>query len=169
VKFIGNFWQYIPKNLVSYLLNHPEPKYRSYDDDGEKETEVWKNFGYDLDVIRLYHIDYDEVEVKFELPVFFDEIIEIWFTKYMPGDMLPYHQDGFTYETDNISRYVMMLQDMKPGHIFAYDDKVLTSYRAGDVFRYPNKDIWHGACNIGMEPRLTMQIVSKHKEDKNGT
>lgn len=163
MQFVGNFLNYIPTNLVDHLLSHPEPKYRSFDGDGEKETKVWKSFGYNLDVIRLYHIDYDAIDIKFKLPKFFDDVVEIWFTKYLPGDMLPYHQDGFTYETDGISRYTMMLQDMKPGHIFAYDNNVLVDYKAGDVFKYPDKDIWHGACNIGMEPRLTMQITCKHR------
>jgi hypothetical protein len=167
--YVGNFWKNIPSELIPALMTHPEPKYRSYDGDGEVETRVWKSLGYDLEVIRLYHIDYDKVNVKFKLPDLFDDIIEIWFTKYMPGDMLPYHQDGFTFETDGVTRYVMMLQDVMPGHIFAYNNEVLTGYRAGDVFRYPDKDIWHGACNIGLTPRLTMQICSRHTRKNNGT
>jgi hypothetical protein len=169
MKYIGNFWECIPDTLVPSLMSHPETKYRSYEGDGEVETEVWKKIGYDLEVIRLYHIDYDAVNIEINLPESFDEILEIWFTKYMPGDMLPYHQDGFTFETDGITRYVMMLQDSEPGHIFAYENEILNAYKAGDVFRYPDKDIWHGACNIGMTPRLTMQICSRHARKNNGT
>jgi len=163
MKYIGNFWQSVPEELITEILNYTIPV-SEIEEEKEKRSRFAKLWNRKTDEISLDHIDWNKIKTKPILPKFFDEILEIWYTKYMPGDMLPFHTDDFDFDSTDISRYVMMLQDMKLGHVFMYDNEILNNYRAGDVFEYPNRDIWHGACNMGFEPRMTMQIVSRHKK-----
>ena len=53
----------------------------------------------------------------------------------------------------------MFLQDWEPGHIFAYDDKMLSNYKAGDLYEWSDPECVHGPTNIGYTPRLTLQIT----------
>jgi len=39
------------------------------------------------------------------------------------------------------------------------EDRVITDYRAGDVFMFDNPGAWHGAVNIGHSPRAILQIT----------
>lgn len=83
-----------------------------------------------------------------------------WFCKLNPGDMFPMHQDLFEEEKSNIRRFWLACQDKKIGHIFSYGDHVLNNYQAGDLFEFENPKEWHAACNLGFEPKISLQIVS---------
>jgi hypothetical protein len=52
----------------------------------------------------------------------------------------------------------MPFQDYKPGHIFMYENQVITNYKAGDVWEYTDSGALHGAANIGHTPRIVLQI-----------
>jgi hypothetical protein len=45
------------------------------------------------------------------------------------------------------------------GHVFAYDNSVLQDYRAGDMYEFTNSGMWHGAANLGFNPKISLQIV----------
>lgn len=81
-----------------------------------------------------------------------------WAVKYMPGDMQPMHFDPHIIQTQSCVRYTMMLTDFVDGHIFVYDNNMINNYRAGDLFRWPDAMIYHGAANIAMVPRISLQI-----------
>jgi hypothetical protein len=53
----------------------------------------------------------------------------------------------------------MFLQDWEPGHIFVYDDKIATNYKAGDMFEWSDPMTVHGPANIGYHTRYTLQIT----------
>lgn len=82
-----------------------------------------------------------------------------WFVKYYPGQMQPMHYDPQVTEVKNALRYTMMLQDYQPGHVYIYDNVLLTDYKAGDLFEWPSAMIYHGAVNISYEPRYTLQLT----------
>jgi len=83
-----------------------------------------------------------------------------WFVKYLPGQMQPMHFDPHVTEIKNCLRYTMMLEDYHPGHVFVYDDQLLTNYKAGDLFLWPDAMIYHGAVNISYKTRYSFQLTA---------
>jgi hypothetical protein len=76
----------------------------------------------------------------------------------MPGNFMPMHKDPHTMYEKNSRRFWMPLQDWAQGHIFVYEDEVITNYKAGDVYMYQDAQALHGAANIGLTPRLVLQF-----------
>jgi hypothetical protein len=58
----------------------------------------------------------------------------------------------------NSQRYWMPLQDWESGHIFMYENQVVTGYKMGDVWCYTDSTALHGAANIGYTPRIILQV-----------
>ena len=71
--------------------------------------------------------------------------------------MFPFHIDTFPGE-QKVTRYWIACEDHEPGHIFMYDNQVLSNYKAGDVFEI-TPGLWHGAANIGFTTKLSLQLV----------
>jgi hypothetical protein len=69
------------------------------------------------------------------------------------------HIDPHLLDVSNPIRYSMFLEDFKIGHIFVYDDKILTGYKAGDVYEWSDPMCVHGCINIGFDTRYTMQVT----------
>ena len=82
-----------------------------------------------------------------------------WFVMLYPGEFQAMHVDPHLTEVNNFVRYTMFLQDWEPGHIFVYDDKVLTNYKAGDMYEWNDPECVHGPANIGYNTRYTLQIT----------
>jgi hypothetical protein len=81
-----------------------------------------------------------------------------WIIKMMPGDFMPMHIDPHSVDDKNVARYWVSLKDWEIGHIFAYEDHVITNYKAGDLWEYSNPTAIHGAANIGLTPRVVLQV-----------
>ena len=173
MKYIGNFIDQIPVGLIDAVLNNDgdiTPVYQPEKWTGKPEWDAARialeNAGYpDLD----YHFHQytqnteclkpflDQIDFKFSLPNL-PTVHHWWIVKYMGGDMQPMHFDPHIIETQDCQRYTMMLTDFEDGHIFVYDDYLLTDYKAGDLFLWPDPMIIHGAANISMHPRLSLQM-----------
>jgi hypothetical protein len=82
-----------------------------------------------------------------------------WFVKLLPGQMQAMHIDPHLLEVKNPVRYTMFLKDFEPGHIFVYDDKMISNYKAGDVYEWSDPMIVHGVVNIGYTTRYTLQVT----------
>jgi hypothetical protein len=82
-----------------------------------------------------------------------------WFVKLYPGEYQIIHIDPQVHEAINLVRYTLLLQDWEPGHIFIWDDKYLSNYKAGDMFEWSNPTTLHAPANIGYNTRYTLQIV----------
>ena len=82
-----------------------------------------------------------------------------WFVKLNPGQMQAMHIDPHLVEVKNPVRYTMFLEDFQPGHIFVYDDKMISNYKAGDVYEWSDPMIVHGVVNIGYNTRYTLQVT----------
>ena len=163
MKYFGNFKEFVPTQLVSKLLTSNQIKQSNTQKDIESpESKIWKTVGYDLSKVTFYSFENTKYKDQIKLPEDqFGEIVEIWFTRLDPGDMFPLHQDEYLYDQTNLIRYTMLLQDQMPGHVFCYNNKILQGYKMGDVFEFDNPKIWHAAVNVGLTPRLTMQISAK--------
>jgi hypothetical protein len=160
MKYFGNFKESIPDNLVKILLDHPYHSDGPKHNDNSEEVKLWKRVGYNLDHIHWGSYTSNMIDINIELPKVFGNITEIWYTKLLPGDMFPLHKDVFSYKDKHLIRFIILLQDEMPGHIFCYNNKILTNYKFGDAFVFDDPYMWHAAGNIGITPRLTMQVSS---------
>jgi hypothetical protein len=82
-----------------------------------------------------------------------------WFVKLLPGEMQAMHIDPHLLEVKNPIRYTLFLQDFEPGHIFVYEDKLMSNYKIGDMYEWSDPMIVHGVTNIGYTTRYTLQIT----------
>lgn len=82
-----------------------------------------------------------------------------WFVKLLPGQFQAMHVDPHLLEVKNPIRYTLFLQDFIPGHIFVWDDKIITNYKKGDMYEWSDPMIVHGPANISFENRYTLQIT----------
>jgi hypothetical protein len=162
MKYIGNFSQYIPEGIYDILMLPHHQKDPLTEETNPHEWGFWKKAGYTQDKISYYELNNDVFKLDIPLPSeIFGEVVEIWFTRMDPGDSLPLHQDNYDFSGDNLVRYSMFLQDYKPGHVFVHSDHIIFGYKSGDVYEFDGAFAWHAACNIGLESRFTMQIVSR--------
>lgn len=83
-----------------------------------------------------------------------------WFVKQLPGQLMPIHRDTPAYYDDNIRIWMPWL-DYDEGHIFIHEGKFINDYKAGDIFKYVKDNDLHGSVNIGLTPRLILQISQK--------
>ena len=128
-------------------LSPPEP----YQVDTYK---TWIDSGYDIN--NLYWESFNGSNFPFEVDIPYEG--SWWFSKLLPGSVFPYHQDIYA-STVPKRRLWIAYSDYQPGHIFSYGNKVLTDYKAGDVFEFEDTMVWHGAANCGLIPKISLQIV----------
>lgn len=82
-----------------------------------------------------------------------------WFVILYPGEFQPIHIDPALTKVKDPIRYTIFLQDWEPGHIFVYDDKILTNYKAGDMYEWNDPMIVHAPANVSYNTRYTLQIT----------
>lgn len=117
-----------------------------------------KAAGYKEDAIYFWMFDKHNCELNISTPPFVTGKFHWWITKMLPGNFMPMHQDPHTADEKNCNRYWIPLQDWQVGHIFMYENIVVTEYKAGDVWMYSSSTALHGAANIGFTPRVVLQI-----------
>lgn len=170
MKHIGNCAEWIdahPQFLKMVLEGEGEkrPEPQKEDEPWKKDqADRWYNLGYDLKgagwSMHYWHdLGLNSME-DITLPLELDgNKIEWWFCKINPCSCFPLHVDAFKTEARNFRRIWIAMQDHTEGHIFIYKGKAL-EYKRGDIFEFDDPRAWHGAANIGFEPKVTMQIVS---------
>jgi hypothetical protein len=162
MNYIGNYKNWIQDEWVAELLSSTgvaRPKEGKRPDSPEEELEYNKarEAGYKDDAVYFYMFDQNSVSFNV-IPPFITEKYHWWITKMLPGNFMPVHRDPHALYQKNSKRYWIPLQDWQPGHIFMYEDRVITDYKAGDVWVYEEAGALHGAANIGYTPRLVLQI-----------
>lgn len=160
MQYIGNFKSWLQPYILDIILTtpgdrRPETKVEYYK---QSLSDKWTSAGYKTDKIGWSLYYQEHFDTKIILPDYFQGTSNWWFCKLNPGDVFPLHQDLFK-NTEKIKRFWMACQDCHPGHIFFYKDKTLNDYKAGDLFLFDNQDEWHGSCNIGFIPKISLQIV----------
>lgn len=146
----------IDKDALAFMLRHkgvPKPnleteahQYSTY--------HLWIAKGYD--VKKLYWESFSGE--NFPWPVKIPVEGSWWFSKLPPGSVFPMHQDTYS-NTEASQRFWIACQDYEPGHIFTYGDKILTGYKAGDMFEFEDPLEWHGAANCGLSTKISLQVV----------
>ena len=173
MKYIGNFIDQIPPGFIDMILQEDgdiTPVYQPEKWSGKPEWDAARialeNAGYPK--LNYHFHQYtentpcvkpflDQIDFKFNLPNL-PSVFHWWVVKYMGGDMQPMHFDPHVIDTQDCQRYTMMLTDFEDGHIFVYDDVLLNNYKAGDLFLWPDAMCSHGAANISMNPRISLQM-----------
>ena len=166
MRFVGNYKDYINQEWIDYISTArgtagPAERKVSEHPEEDAEFQKLKNAGYDSDAIYHYTFIPDIVPFTLPQPPFAPTSnFKWWFSKMLPGNFMPMHIDAHVYHLPNSRRFWIPLQDWKPGHIFMYEDRVITNYKAGDVWVYDDTQALHGVANIGYEHRLVLQVTT---------
>lgn len=164
LKLICNVRDWLKQSWIDEAL--VVPGLRSPIDLFQKEKQVLhgedikaKNSGYLLDafyytLIEKRHLSFDLSEI----PDICEGKVHWWITRMAPGQFMPVHRDPRITTLNNIQRYWMPWTDWECGHIFCYEDTVVGEYQKGDLFLMENPDALHGAANIGLTSRISLNI-----------
>ena len=186
MKRIGNYKNWIPEGLLDIILHDDGdvvPVYQPEKWQGKPEWDAARialeNAGYpdlnykfhqytiETECIKKYKTEMLLKNADFVLdpPInpHWCEYGHWWIVKYKPGDMQPMHFDPHIIDTKDCLRYTMMLTDFEDGHIFTYGNYLLNDYVVGDLFEWPDPMILHGAANISMNPRISLQLSFYNK------
>jgi len=163
MKYVGNFADWINPAWINEILRERgvgRPGEGKKPDSLEEELEYKKAMAAGYDPAAIYFYMFDKNSVSFELPKppFVENNFHWWITKMLPGQFMPMHVDPHTLYQTNSRRFWMPWQDYLGGHIFAYEDDIVTNYKAGDVYEYSNPNALHGAANVGLVPRIVLQL-----------
>jgi hypothetical protein len=170
MNYIGNFANWITPELMKHLETHdgdlrnvwqPE-KWNGHPLLDEYRIKAEPAYSHGKSTFHQFaNTTEDMKNFKVELPDLPDKrkVTFWWFIKLLPGEMQAMHIDPHLVEVENPIRYTMFLQDWEPGHIFTYDDKMLSNYKAGDVYEWSDPMIVHGVSNISYNTRYTLQIT----------
>lgn len=165
MKFVGNFKDWIQDQwLVEFLSlrgdGRPAEGQKPNTPEMLEEYRKALDAGYNAD--EIYFWMFDKNNTPFDIPrppwIGNNKKFHWWVTKMLPGQFMPIHIDPHTIYENNSDRYWVPLHDWSPGHIFVYEDQVITNYKAGDVWVYSDSTALHGAANIGYTPRVILQI-----------
>lgn len=165
IKYLGNSTDWINQSHLKTILETDGDKRTIYKTENapEKASQVssWKDLGYELKGAEwfMYYYSHFGLSSVTDLvtPFKIDRPFNWWYTKLMPGSVFPLHVD--TFDETHSRRIWIAMQDYQPGHVFIYEGKVLDDYKAGDAFEFENPKAWHGAANIGFEPKISLQLV----------
>lgn len=165
MRYIGNFKEWINPLWLEFVLSNRgdgRPAEGQKPDSKEMELEYQRarDAGYKEDAIYFWMFDRNNTNFDIENIPFSNKKFYWWITKMLPGQFMPMHVDPHAITMENCERFWIPLQDWQAGHIFMYEDQVITNYRAGDVWTYKDSTALHGAANIGFIPRVVLQISS---------
>jgi hypothetical protein len=165
MKYIGNYSDIISSSTVFDMITKTGEKRPTNDMyqylESNEINSKWKDVGFlnmsSIEWYMYYDSDFTET-ISFDHLDFLDGYrIKFWAVKILPGKMFPGHIDMFK-ENKTVKRYWMAVEDYKWGHIFLQNNKVLQNYNSGDIFEISNEI--HGAANIGLLPKLSIQIMA---------
>lgn len=170
MKYIGNFANWITPELLSHLESHTGDYTPVWQPDRWQGNPILDEF---REMARpvysekspMFHQfnnrSQDMQGIEIALPDFPEKRKNCfwWFVKLLPGEMQAMHVDPHLVEVENPVRYTMYLQDYHPGHIFVWDDQMISNYKAGDVYEWSDPMIVHGCVNISYKTRYTLQVT----------
>lgn len=161
---IGNYADYIQQDWLDFIKSNQgiaKPNEQKTVESQEEQGQFDKLIKAGYDPTAIYHYVFHEGNFTLNIPQppwDTTSNYKWWFTKMLPGNFMPMHLDAHVLHLPNSKRYWVALQDWEPGHIFMYEDIVITDYKMGDVYVYDDQAALHGAANIGYNPRYILQI-----------
>jgi alpha-ketoglutarate-dependent taurine dioxygenase len=67
--------------------------------------------------------------------------------------------EDYGYDTNDIVRITVMLEDWQPGQFIIYGNTVYQQWRAGDCHFFDWKNIPHATANASEHTRITLQVT----------
>jgi len=173
MEYVGNLKDLIDTSWVKEVLDEtlskdgilrPKEGGKPEGAEGDAEWQKAVSAGYSPDAV--YFQMFNRSNLTTEIPKFHTcgRLRHWWVTKMLPGDFMPMHSDPHTKQERNVDRFWVPLQDWEPGHIFMYENDAIVNYKAGDIYRYSSAQAVHGAANIGLKPRVILQISLYEEE-----
>jgi len=169
--YIGNYKELITENLMSHIKSHngdTTPVWQPYrwkdnpllEEALERAREGYSQSNHYFQQFNEKSNDMKEFNIV--LPKLTNDNRQIlwWIIKLLPGQMQPMHFDPHLIDIKNPKRYTMFLEDFKPGHIFVWEDNIITNYKAGDLYQWVDPLCYHGCVNIGYDNRYTLQLTT---------
>lgn len=163
MNFIGNFSQWINDSWIAEVMSsrgYGRPAEGQLPNSAEMSQEYHKAMqaGYKADAIYFWMFDSKNLSFDIEYLPWTTDKHHWWIIKMYPGQFMPMHIDPHTVYEKNSKRYWIPLQDWASGHVFMYENKVITDYKRGDVWQYEHSHAPHGSANIGHSTRLILQV-----------
>jgi len=121
------------------------------------EYDRYQTAGYDLTTVNWWVYEEQDLNVQIK-PTWTTGKVHWWFTKLLPGQYMPVHTDPHAHDAP-CNRYWMPMQDYAPGHVFIYEDQMISNYKMGDLYKFTDSTALHGAANIGHTPRVMLMIT----------
>jgi len=167
IKYLGNYPNWVNPHHLKIILESEGDKRTAYKTEKEIEKQeqvsIWSSLGHELKGAEWFMYYYGHLGMSavtdLQIPIDIDGPFNWWYSKINPGSVFPLHVDTFDVTSNKTRRLWIPMQDYQPGHIFIYEGKMLDDYRAGDVYEFENPKAWHGAANIGFEPKISLQLV----------
>jgi hypothetical protein len=161
MKFLYNVMHLLDIRWVDLVLTttgKPRPDFSNLLNNYEKNSyQAAVDAGYCFDKPLWTIYEKDDLDITVNTP-WCSGKVSWWITKMMPGQYMPIHSDPFTQES-NVKRYWVPLMNYVPGHVFIYKDKMITNYKAGDLYEFDISTELHAAANISYVPRVMLQIT----------
>lgn len=80
--------------------------------------------------------------------------------EFEPGKIIYTHTDQFLCNAINPVKYIMFLTDWDIGHIFTYNDEMLSDYKIGDLYQYSDDNtVIYSWANIGYTTSKVLEIT----------
>lgn len=161
MKYLGNYSHWIDplwEHKILTIRGQARPKdWPPLNSAEQEEYKTYTDAGYDLNATNWWVYEEKDMNISIN-PPWTNRPIHWWFVKMTPGQFMPVHRDPHAVDKP-CERYWMPLQDYQPGHIFLYEDKIISNYLAGDVFMFDNPTAMHGSANIGHCDRISLLIT----------
>jgi len=178
--FIKNFKEWINEEWIKFILNNPGdllPKdFKDPDDATGIDDVIWDENvksafqGWDRTKIKCHSFRKHNFPFEIIPPLEVEKAnFEWFFIKLLPGQGQPIHMDvphsgrkyinGVPISDPTVTRYWMPLQDYESGHVFIYEDNLISDYKKGDLFKYHDEMAWHAPCNTSKNIRITFNFT----------
>jgi len=166
-------WKLKPCFGSDAYVDHILASYDHKDLDKDTLTEWIKDPEYNF-IMRVsgreYEIKLNENEEKFKniLKPYFKidwETASMEIFVQAPGQCFPLHYDiykknMFKIEEEKVHRYIIMLDDQKPGQVFLMGDQYI-EWKKGDVIAWKQTTLLNGTANFGYWDRAKIRITAR--------
>ena len=87
-----------------------------------------------------------------------------------PGQILMMHHDIYSavirdkdqelaWKPEKLKRFVIFMEDWKPGHIWAVGNTTWSHWRAGECITWNHNDMPHATCNLSSKSRYSVHLT----------
>jgi hypothetical protein len=157
-------------NERMYIEEHKNyfiSRFDSSDGVYNSRTQEFIDNGYIPDTNEFYQVfchQYPDVFKKFKMVSGLINALSSFIAQ-PPGNVIGWHQDTFVtfrkkFKEINlpIYRYMMMVEDSKPGHYFSAGNQTVYEWCQGDIF-YWEPNTYHCGANAGFDRKITLNLT----------